>query len=173
VRKMANRFVKTVRSGNRLYHYLVERVRVNDKTIQRIVRPLTEEQAALLGHRAAGTYDAVSAVFRLPLCGALLTRLHEHNVTMEVWAELDSGKTVLPCQVIFEPAEIPSTRFRFLMPAASKPVAIAIALRSSQTGNELNISPPSLETSTRTVRSDAVPLNLRRNATPNETVLSA
>ena len=152
---------------------MVERMRVNDRTIERIIRPLNEEQANLLGRRITGTYDAVSAVFRLPLCGALLTRLHEHNIVMEVWAELDSGKTVLPCQVIFEPAEIPSTRFRFLMPAASKPVAIAIALRSSQTGNELNVSPPSLETNTRTVTSNTVPQNVRRNAAPNETALSA
>jgi len=163
---MGNQFVRTVRSGNRLYHYLVERMRVNGRTIERIIRPLSDEQANLLGHRITGTYDAVTAVFRLPLCGALLTRLHEHNVVMEVWAELDSGKTVVPVQVIFEPAEIPSTRFRFLMPAASKPVAIAIALRSSQTGNELNASPRSPETNT--VRSDAVSQNLGKKAIPDK-----
>jgi len=159
---MGNRFVKTTRSGNRLYHYLAERVRVNDRVMQRIIRPLTAEQASLLMHRNNGVYDAVTAVFRLPLCGALFHRLHEHDVALEVWAEMDSGKIVLPCQVVFEPSEVPCTRFRFILPAASKPVAIAIALRSSQAGNEF----PGAESSAMT--SDAIPKSLRKEATPNE-----
>jgi len=162
VAKMANRFVKTVRSGNQLYYYLAERLRVNDRTIQRIIRPLSAEQASLLGHRNSGVYDAVTAAFRLPLCGALFGHLHEHDVALEVWAELDDGKTVLPCQVAFEPGEVPCTRFRFILPAVSKPLAIAIALRSSQASSEF----PPAERST--VTSDVLPQNLRKDAIPKE-----
>lgn len=165
---MGNQFVKTVRTGDKCYYYLAERALVNGRAKQRIVRSLTEEQASLLGFRALGTYDALSAVLRLPLSGALSSRSNEHAVVMEVWAELDSGKTVLPCQVIFEPREIPAVRFRLPIPAASKPVALAIAIHSSPTGHEFSTSVRSPETNTSTVRSDAVSQNLSKNATPHE-----
>jgi hypothetical protein len=147
---------------------------VNNRTIQRIVRPLSEEQASVLGFRALGTYDALSAVLRLPLSGALSSRSNEHAVVMEVWAELDSGKTVLPCEVVFEPHEIPAVRFRLPIPAASKPVALAIAIRSSPTGHEFDASVRSAEPRTSAARpSDVISEELGKSTMPDKSPPSA
>lgn len=166
--------MKTIKSGDKVYYYLAERVRVNNRTKQRIVRSLTEEQASLLGFRALGTYDALSVVLRLPLSGALSSRSNEHAVVMEVWAELDSGKVVLPSQVTFEPREIPAVRFRLPIPAASKPVALAIAMHSSPTSHEFSVSVRSPLPQTSTARSsDVTTENLSKNAIPDKSPSSA
>jgi len=140
---MERPFVKTVQRKGKLYFYLAQNSDVHGKTVQRIIRPLTPEQAKLLGFRAAGSYDSFSTVLRLPISEVLSAHPHEHTIQVRIWGQVDSSKTLIcPSRVILQSSRVPVAEFHLPIPAASRPV-LSICVTSSCSGDEL--IPPSKE----------------------------
>jgi hypothetical protein len=140
VRTVERQFIKTARSGNKVYYYLAERLRMNDKVVQRIIRPLSANEATLFGYRNQATYAALSTVLRLPISQALSDHTHEHIVQVKILCESGSPKGVIyPSRVSLEQAgRVPVAEFHLTIPKSSRPV-LSISVRSSYSRDELSL----------------------------------
>jgi hypothetical protein len=132
--------VKTIRSGSKTYLYLAERLRLDGRVVQRIIRPLSADEARLFGYRNQGTYGALSGVLRLPIAQALSDHSHEHIVQVRILCEAGSPKSVIyPSRVSLEQAgRVPVAEFHLTIPKASRPV-LSISVRSSYSRDELSL----------------------------------
>ena len=140
MRTVERQFVKTARSGNKVYYYLAERLRLNDRVVQRIIRPLTPDQATLFGYRKQATYSALSGVLRLPISQVLADHSHEHVVQVRILCETGSPRSVIhPSRVSLEQAgRVPVAEFHLKIPKSSRPV-LSISVRSSYSRDELSL----------------------------------
>jgi hypothetical protein len=140
VRTVERQFVKTARSGSKVYYYLAERLRLDGKIVQRIIRPLSADEATLFGYRNQATYSALSSVLRLPIAQALSDHSHEHVVQVRILCAVGSPKSVIyPSRVSLEQAgRVPFVEFHLTIPKASRPV-LSISVRSSYSRDELSL----------------------------------
>jgi hypothetical protein len=132
---MGHQFVKTVRVKNKLYLYLAEEFCVNGKTIQQMIRRITEEEAEELGWRGtlkgSRVYSPLSTVLQIPLSEH--ERAHQETLLIRVWLEVRHPMTVIsPQAVTFEPTgQVPAARFKLSVPPAALRPTVFVAVDST------------------------------------------
>ena len=163
---MERQFVKTARSGSKVYYYLAERLRLNGRVVQRIIRPLSADEATLFGYRNQATYSALSSVLRLPIAAALSDHSHEHVVQVRILCETGSPKSVIyPSRVSLEQTgRVPFVEFHLKIPKTSRPV-LSISVRSSYSRDELSLCNEEESGQKNAVKSDVNQKNSAGNGT--------
>ena len=166
MRTVERQFIKTARSGNKVYYYLAERLRMNGKIVQRIIRPLSPDQATLFGYRNQATYSALSSVLRLPVSQALSDHSHEHVVQVRILCEVGSTKSVIyPSRVSLEQTgRVPFVEFHLKIPKTSRAV-LSISVRSSYSRDELSLCNEEESGQKKAVKSDVNQKNSAGNGT--------
>ena len=166
MRTVERQFIKTARSGNKVYYYLAERLHLNGKVVQRIIRPLSPDQATLFGYRKQATYSALSSVLRLPISQVLADHSHEQVVQVRILCETGSPKSVIyPSRVSLEQTgRVPFVEFHLKIPKASRPV-LSISVRSSYSRDELSLCNEEESGQKNAVKSDVNQKNSAGNGT--------
>jgi hypothetical protein len=161
---MKKQFVKTVHGKSRLYFYLAKNSYIDGKAVQKIIRPLTREQARLLSFREVGSYGCVSTVLRLPIAEALSAHPHEHTIQVRIWGQVGNPRTLIcPSRVTLEQAgQVPVAEFHLPIPATPQAV-LSIAVTSSCSVDELNKSNLEQDAQTNAVKNDVVSDSSTRN----------
>jgi hypothetical protein len=169
---MGHQFVKSVRAKGKVYLYLAEEYSVNGKTIQKMIRRVSEEEAKELGwsstRKSSRVYSALSTVLQIPLSET--QRSHQETLLVRVWAEVDHPKTVIsPQQVSFEPGQVPAARFKLPIPPAALRPTVFIAIDSTCERRGLDQQVKTQVAERKEVKPDAVPQNSESNETPIRT----
>lgn len=159
-------FVKTVHGKNKLYFYLAEHSHIDGKAVQKIIRPLTPEQARLLSFREAGSYDSFSTVLRLPISEALSGHSHAHTIQVRIWGQIENANTLIcPSRVALEQAgQMPVAEFLVPIPATSRAV-LSIAVASSCSIDELNSTNVKQDAQTDTVKTGVISESSKKTET--------
>jgi uncharacterized protein (UPF0147 family) len=167
---MGHQFVKTVYAKGKLYLYLAEEFSVNRKTIQKMIRRITEEEARQLGWKGRSkslrAYSALSTVLQIPLSERAANRPHQETLLIRVWAEAGNPKTIIsPQQVSFEGGQIAAARFKLPIPAAALRPIVFIAVDSTcmRVGADQPVQSQDIE------RNKAEPNGISENSTRTET----
>jgi len=161
---MGHQFVKAVRSKGKLYLYVAEEFSIGGKTIQKMIRRITHEEAERLGWKSPNSraYSKLFTLLELPLTEE--NRAHEETILIRVWAEVTNPKAVVsPRQVSFEPGQVPAARFKLPIPAASSQPTIFIAIDSTCARRELEL--PVKDGERNGAKSSPIPENSKENET--------
>jgi len=165
---MGHQFVKMVHAKGKLYLYLAEEFSVDGKTIQKMIRRISVEEAKEMGWRGSNkssrVYSALSTVLQIPLSEG--KRLHQETLLIRVWAEVSHPKNVIsPQQVSFEPGRIPAARFKLPIPPAALRPTVFVAVDSTCARRETDLAMRTEGAEKRKAKSDAIPQESKRNGT--------